>query len=116
MSRSFFNIQDGADFPDKEGTELPDMKAVRSEAICASAEMLRDNASYWDGTEWRMNVVDDDGVTVSGCGSPQNLRNRRRIAAECSRRIAEWTSGGRGGNRRPSFTFFVRPPRLHLSA
>jgi hypothetical protein len=26
--------------------------------------MLRDNASYWDGTEWRMNVVDDDGVTV----------------------------------------------------
>jgi hypothetical protein len=30
MPRYFFNIQDGADFPDKEGTELPDMKAVRT--------------------------------------------------------------------------------------
>ena len=64
MRRYFFNIQDGSDFPDREGTELPDMKAVRTEAVRASAGMLRDNASYWDGTEWRMNVVDDDGVPV----------------------------------------------------
>ena len=64
MRRYVFNIQDGSDFPDRDGTELPDMKAVRTEAIRASAGMLRDNASYWDGTEWRINVVDDDGVTV----------------------------------------------------
>ena len=54
MRRYFFNIQDGSDFPDREGTELPDMKAVRTEAVRASAGMLRDNASYWD----------DAGVTV----------------------------------------------------
>lgn len=64
MSRYYFHIQDGQDFPDKDGTELPDLRAVRTEAIRASAEMLRENASYWDGTEWRMNVVDAAGETV----------------------------------------------------
>ena len=44
MRRYFFNIQDGADFPDREGTELPDMKAVRTEALRASAGVNRNLA------------------------------------------------------------------------
>lgn len=64
MPRFFFHIHDGHDFPDREGTELPDFAAVRREAIQTSARVLKDSADYWDGTEWRMNVMDDAGQLV----------------------------------------------------
>lgn len=64
MPRYFFHLQDGKDIPDSEGTELADPKAARIEAIRAGGAMLRDLASYWDGTEWRMDVTDEAGTTL----------------------------------------------------
>ncbi len=59
MPRFFFNIHDGTSFIDRQGTELPDVKAVRREAIQTTAKMLKDSADYWDGTEWRMDVLNE---------------------------------------------------------
>jgi hypothetical protein len=64
MPRFYFHIEDGRKIEDKEGTVLPDVKAARIEAIAMGGTMLRDTASYWDGTEWTMNVVDEAGKTV----------------------------------------------------
>jgi hypothetical protein len=50
------------DLPDTEGTELPNLAAVRTEALKASGEMLRDNkgtADFWSGHDWTMNVHDE---------------------------------------------------------
>ena len=59
MPRYFFNIHDGTSFIDRQGTELPDLAAVRREAVHTSAKVLKDSADYWDGTEWRMEVLDE---------------------------------------------------------
>jgi hypothetical protein len=59
MPRFFFNIHDGTSFIDHQGTDLPDLKAVRREAIQTTAKMLKDSADYWDGTEWRMDVLNE---------------------------------------------------------
>ena len=40
------------------------MKAARIEAIRTGGAMLRDTASYWDGTAWLMTVVDEAGKTI----------------------------------------------------
>jgi hypothetical protein len=63
--RFFFHLRDGQDLPDLEGTELPDAAAARVEAIRLSGAMLKDQASSgWDGTEWRLTVVDETGTPV----------------------------------------------------
>jgi len=64
MPRYFFNIHDGTSFIDKQGTELPDLMAARREAIQTSAKMLKDSADYWDGTEWRMDVLNEEQAVV----------------------------------------------------
>ena len=67
MPRYFFNVHDGRDYPDDEGTELPDLAAVRAEALQSSGEMLRDSkgaADFWSGDDWTMNVTDEAGKTV----------------------------------------------------
>ena len=67
MPRYFFHIRDGRDYPDDEGTELPNLAAVRAEALKASGEMLRDNkggADFWSGHDWTMTVMDDKGGMV----------------------------------------------------
>ena len=67
MPRFFFHVRDGQDLPDTEGTELPNLAAVRTEALKASGEMLRDNkgrAEFWSGHDWTMNVHDEAGRPV----------------------------------------------------
>jgi hypothetical protein len=67
VPRYFFHIRDGRDYPDDEGTELPDLAAVRTEALKASGEMLRDSkgrAEFWSGDDWTMNVTDEAGQPV----------------------------------------------------
>ena len=67
MPRYFFHVRDGRDYPDDEGTELPDLAAVRTEALKASGEMLRDSkgrAEFWSGDDWTMNVTDEAGQPV----------------------------------------------------
>jgi hypothetical protein len=63
--RFFFHLRDGENLPDLEGTDLPDAAAARVEAIRLSGAMLKDQASSgWDGTEWRLTVVDETGTAI----------------------------------------------------
>jgi len=66
MRRYFFHVYDHKTILDDVGSELPNIEAVRLEAIRASAEILRDldGQNLWQGHEWRMVVVDDGGAEV----------------------------------------------------
>jgi len=68
MPRYLFHIHDDEDFedfPDNEGNVLPDAAAARAQAVVTAGAMLREKGeTFWGGTEWRMNVVDEAGQTV----------------------------------------------------
>lgn len=64
MPRYHFHIEDGIKIEDREGTELLDLNAARLEAITVAADVLKSTAHYWNGTEWRMDVVDETGRSV----------------------------------------------------
>lgn len=65
MPRYFFNIHDGQDLPDMEGTDYPDPKTARGQGVIATGEMLKDlDGAFWKGAEWRMVVTDEQGATV----------------------------------------------------
>ena len=61
MARYFFNLVDGRDISDAEGTEFSDMAAVREAALRMAGEVLRDGGeAFWSGHEW-MHVLDESG-------------------------------------------------------
>ena len=64
--RYFFHVQDGRYYPDETGTNLPDLAAVRDEAIGVTADLLRGSgrAEFWTGEEWSLHVTDEDGGDV----------------------------------------------------
>jgi hypothetical protein len=63
MPLFYFNVRDGHDFPDTEGTLLDDVSEVRREAVRAASEILKG----WQGdTDWQMNVTDEAGEPVLG--------------------------------------------------
>ena len=64
MPRYFFHIHDGRNIPDQDGTDLPDIKAVRGEAIRAAGEILADINGGLSHEEWRMEVTDEVGRPV----------------------------------------------------
>jgi hypothetical protein len=65
MPRFFFNVYDGIDAPDREGTDLPDWSAGREEAIRLAGELLRDSAKQMAlGEDWRMEVTDEAGLIL----------------------------------------------------
>ena len=65
MPRYFFNIRDGKEWIDDRGTVLPGITEARAHAITTAGEMLRDHGrAFWGGTEWRMWVTEEAGVTV----------------------------------------------------
>jgi hypothetical protein len=65
MSRYFFHVRDSAEFIDEEGVELPDLDAVRTQAVVAAGEALEDlGGKFWAGDGWRMWVTDETGATV----------------------------------------------------
>jgi hypothetical protein len=41
MPRFYFHVEDDRTTLDQEGTVLPDLEAVRQEAVCVAGEMLR---------------------------------------------------------------------------
>ena len=61
MTRYYFNIKDGQTILDDEGMDLPDMFAVRHEAIQSSGEMLKDmeGGKFWSGEPWKLWVTDE---------------------------------------------------------
>jgi len=59
MERYFFDIKDGHDLPDEEGSEWPDLAAVRIEAVRYAAEVLKEMPErFWNAEEWTMTVSD----------------------------------------------------------
>lgn len=64
MPRYFFHLQDGTDIPDTEGTELAGTAQARAQAIAAGEMIKHQGDVVWDGSEWRMHVVDEAGTPV----------------------------------------------------
>jgi hypothetical protein len=65
VPRYFFNVRDGRDIPDTEGTELAGVAEARNQAIVAAGEMIKqDGNTVWNGKGWRMHVTDEAGAPV----------------------------------------------------
>ena len=59
MPRYFFDIADGEDFLDHQGSEWPDLAAARVEAVRYAAEVLKEMPErFWNTEEWVMTVRD----------------------------------------------------------
>lgn len=73
MPRYFFNVHDGREVADADGTELPDLRSARLQAVGYAGEMMRDHPErFWDGEEWVMVVTDargDDLFALTFCAS-----------------------------------------------
>ena len=62
MPRYFFHIHDSASFIEEQGTELPDLRTARMQAITTAGSILRESLdSLWAGQPWRMEVTDEGG-------------------------------------------------------
>lgn len=65
MPRYFFNVEDGTNIPDETGIELPDLAAVRREAVRFSGALLVETkVDFWNGGRWIMRVQDEAGRDV----------------------------------------------------
>ena len=63
MPRYFFDIRDGEDLTDLDGSEHADLNAARLEAIRYSGEVLREMPErFWNAEEWIMTVSDANRV------------------------------------------------------
>ena len=90
-----FNVYDGSDMPDLEGTELPDLKTAQSDAVKLAGRLLLDEPeTFWDGTDWHMEVTNDAGEFSSGSIS--------RLPRPCRRSAARVEA--------PQFSAVNRPP------
>jgi hypothetical protein len=60
-----FNVRDGANIPDPDGTELPDLRAARVEAVKLAGRLLMDEPdTFWEGSDWHLEVTDDSGIAL----------------------------------------------------
>lgn len=65
MPRYYFHVKDGRDFPDLQGTLLPDISAAKDEAIRFVGDLLaRNSAGFWSGRDWTVRVTDSDDVEL----------------------------------------------------
>jgi hypothetical protein len=67
MPRYFFHTEDGARLPDTEGSELPDDRTARNEAVAVLGQMMtEDPAGFWAHGTFRLIVTDAAGQTLCG--------------------------------------------------
>ena len=60
-----FNVRDGANIPDPDGTHLPDLRSARVEAVKLAGRLLMDEPeSFWEGSNWHVEVTDHSGVIL----------------------------------------------------
>ena len=65
MPRYFFNVFDGRDYRDTEGTVFLDSQTAQTHAIRYAGECLADHAKRLAlGEDWRMEVTDDQGLIL----------------------------------------------------
>lgn len=60
MPRYFFNVHDGVDLLDEEGTELPDLDAARRIAIQYAGALLEESGHRLAfGETWQLEATDE---------------------------------------------------------
>jgi hypothetical protein len=60
-----FNVRDGSNIPDPDGTELPNLKAARVEAVKLAGRLLLDEPdTFWEGSDWHVEVTNDRGLIL----------------------------------------------------
>lgn len=65
MPRFFFNVHDGQDYPDLDGTELASIPDARRHASKYAGELLKaDPDVFWNDQRWQMDVTDDRGLIL----------------------------------------------------
>lgn len=65
MPRYFFYTEDGACFPDEEGTELPDLEAAKANATRYLGELLRSKPEMlWHTGDLKIIVKNGNGLTL----------------------------------------------------
>jgi hypothetical protein len=70
MSLYYFHLKDGQTIFDSQGSDLPDLAAVRRMAIATTMEILgglRAGPEFWSGEPWKLWVTDQPdgaGTTV----------------------------------------------------
>lgn len=65
MARYYFNLDDGTDYPDLDGTELPDLAAARQEALRFAGALVSNlGEDFWLGQEWALRVADENDLTL----------------------------------------------------
>ena len=65
MARFYFDIFDGVDIIDEEGTLLASLEEAKKEAASFAAGLLRDNPSkFWDSDRWTVRVRDERGFPL----------------------------------------------------
>jgi hypothetical protein len=63
MPRFFFHTEDGATFPDQDGTELEDLAAAKTAALTTLGEILRDDPDlFWAHQRFNLTCADAQGV------------------------------------------------------
>ncbi len=75
-----FNVRDGQDYPDLNGTDLPTIEAARKHAAQYAGQLLQSSPeTFWQGDEWSMEVTDSGGLILFslmfvGCDAPSMVR------------------------------------------
>lgn len=65
MPRLFFNIHNGIDIIDEDGTDVPDLDTARRMAIRYAGALLEESAERLPfGEAWHMDVVDAGGAVA----------------------------------------------------
>ena len=65
MPRYFFHTEDGRRLSDAEGTDLPDERTARNEAVCLLGQLMReDPEGFWAHGSFRLTVADAAGETL----------------------------------------------------
>jgi hypothetical protein len=60
-----FNVRDGSDILDTDGTNLPNLRAARVEAVKLAGRLLMDEPdTFWEGSDWHVEVTNHHGVIL----------------------------------------------------
>jgi len=63
MARYYFHSEDGRNYPDEEGTELPSLEAARIEAVRVLGDILKEDPDeVLSNGALRVTVTDDAGL------------------------------------------------------
>jgi hypothetical protein len=66
VPRYFFNIRDGKNLIDHEGTELSDIREAQSDAVLLAGRSIAEMGdAFWkEGEDWTLDVCDEAGVSL----------------------------------------------------